>query len=81
MLSLASYEEPDADPAGFIRQRGGQYRVLLADQPTIDAWRVHAFPTYLVIDPDGTVAFVAVEDRDPDAQGALDAFLADRFAD
>lgn len=80
VLGLASYEEPDADPAAFVAQRGGRYPILIADRETIDAWRVHAFPTYLVIDPDGTVAFVAVEGRDPDAQAALDAFLAQRLA-
>ena len=79
VLGVASYEDAGADPAAFAAQRGGRYRVLLADQETIDAWRVHAFPTYVVVGPDGTVAFVAVENREPDAQAALDAFLAQRF--
>ena len=79
VLGLASYEDAADDPAGFVRQRGGRYPVVRADPATVDAWRVHAFPTYVVVDPQGTVVFVAVEDRDPDAQGALDAFLASLF--
>ena len=76
VVGLASYEDDADDPAAFARERGGRYPVVRADQATIDAWRVHAFPTYVVVDPDGAVVFVAVEDRGPDAQGALDAFLA-----
>ena len=79
VLGLASYEDAAADPAAFVRQRGGRYPVARADQATLDAWQVHAFPTYVVVDPEGSVVFVAVEDRDPDAQGALDAFLASLF--
>lgn len=76
VLGLAAYEDDATDPAAFARQRGGRYPVLRADQATVDAWRVHAFPTYVVVAPDGSIAFVAVEDREPDAQAALDAFLA-----
>ncbi len=79
VLGLASYEEDADDPAAFVRQRGGRYPVVRADQATVDAWQVHAFPTYVVVDPQGEVVFVAVEDRDPDAQGALDTFLASLF--
>ena len=76
VVGLAAYEDADADPAGFVRQRGGAYPVVRADAATVEAWRVHAFPTYVVVDPEGTVVFVGVEDRDPDAPAALAAFLA-----
>lgn len=81
VLGLAAHEYEDDDPAGFVRQRGGTYRVLRADDATVEAYRVRAFPTYYVVDPAGTVVFVGVPDRDPDAEAALDAFLASTFRD
>ena len=81
VLALASYEDPDADPAAFVRRRGGGYPVVEADEATVRGWRVRAFPTYVVVDPRGRVAFVGVPDHDPGAADALDAFLADALAD
>ena len=76
VLALASHEYAEDDPTAFVRERGGTYPVLRADDATVEAYRVRAFPTYVVVDPTGAVAFVGVPDRDPEAGRLLDAFLA-----
>lgn len=81
VLGLAAYEDDETDPVAFARARGARYPVLRVDPETLRAWRVRAFPTYVVVDPAGAVAFVGVEDRDPETADKLDAFLAAALAD
>ena len=76
VLGVAAHEYDGDDPAAFVRERGGTYPVVRADEATLEAYRVHAFPTYVVVGPTGRVLFVGVPSREPDAEGRLDAFLA-----
>jgi peroxiredoxin len=77
-LGLASYESEDADPEAFARERGVGYPVLLAETETLEAYRIYAFPTYIVVGPDGTILYHDVHDADSDVDSevALAAFLS-----
>jgi thiol-disulfide isomerase/thioredoxin len=46
---------PDADPAGFMRDRGCTYTMLRGTDAVARAYGVEALPTFVVIGPDGTL--------------------------
>ncbi|MEO0557877.1 MAG: TlpA disulfide reductase family protein [Bacteroidota bacterium] len=81
ILGLASYEYEDDDPTSFIRERGGQYPILLADEATLETYQVEAFPTYYLVNPEGTIVFSGIPDRDPETTDRLDALLADIYSE
>lgn len=81
ILGLASYQYDNDDPTGFVRARGGDYAIVIADDATVDTYQVQAFPTYYLVDPDGTILFAAIPDREPDAENRLDALLEELFSD
>ena len=66
VLGLAAYEDDDADPEAFARQRGATYPVLRVREETLEAYRVSVFPTYYLIGSDGTVRFSAAHRDDGD---------------
>ncbi|HEX8298767.1 MAG TPA: TlpA disulfide reductase family protein [Rubricoccaceae bacterium] len=77
VLGLAAYEDADADPTAFARQRGATYPIVRAPESVVEAYLVRAFPTYYLIGPDGAVRFTAVHDDDPDAEAHLRTAVAD----
>ena len=44
-------------------------------------YQVEAFPTYYLVDPEGTIVFSGIPDRDPEATDHLDALLADIYSE
>ena len=65
-------------PSAFARERGSTHPVLLADDETLEAYRIYASPTYIVVGPDGTILYHAVHDAESEinTQTALADFLS-----
>ncbi|MEL6614954.1 MAG: TlpA disulfide reductase family protein [Bacteroidota bacterium] len=77
ILGLASYEDAETDPEAFARARGVEYPILRTDEATLEAYRIYAFPTYIVVGPDGSILFHEVHDAEADTptEAALSTFL------
>lgn len=77
ILGLASYEDAETDPEAFARAKGVEYPILRADEATLEAYRIYAFPTYIVVGPDGSILFHEVHDAEADTptEAALSTFL------
>lgn len=56
LVAINSYDEPEAVRKG-IEDFGIEYTVVVQDQsaPICEAYRVQAFPTYLVLDWEGRI--------------------------
>lgn len=75
VLGLAAYEDDAADPAAFARARGVDYPIARISGETAEALTAFAFPTYLVVGPDGTILFRAEEGQGDGFHARLGAFL------
>jgi len=71
----------NADPAGFMKQKGYDYGLLLNGGKVAQAYRVIGIPTFYVIAPDGAVLHASAG-YDPTAEGAfvrlIESALKDR---
>lgn len=60
VVGLNKEHDPKADPAAFMSERNYTYQLLLASDQTIGAYKIQGFPSFYVIDTDGTIVFGSV---------------------